>query len=462
MLQWDKVKHLHALVDLIEAGDNFGDACLLKPIPAPHTIRARRPCVVLVLERSQLEEPNVAATGQKLLLHLAQYQAESPDFIKKIYHYSASGSSEFTSKAARLQFLRNCYLTEEFNSEEIVQLNNMLELQEYESGEIIIQENEMSRDLYFLLRGKLTLLKWNEARANYVVLNKLQPGEIFGEFAFVDGLPRSVTIKTLTKTLVLRLPFNKFSAQATETREVYRKLLTNGARLIQQRLQSGKEKEIAHLSIEIRQLQQRKKLWILFLVGLILIFIEPFKLWNPAISVGLSILQFIVPIWVIHRLLKEPLSEWGLSKRWITRSIVQAIIVIAIVGGFYGLSRQLEGVFTIQAPHLLSWHDLAQLSLGSLFSYALYVVIEEWLKRGIVVSCLQRILEDPKGRWSALLSACLFLGRSLFYSPLLNLVFFLKDVALAYLFVRVPHLIGVILIHLTLGILFALLGWFTL
>lgn len=462
VLQWDEVKHLHALVDLIEAGDSFGENCLLKPTPAPYTIRARRPSVVLILERAQLKEANIAAAGDKLLLHLAQYQTESPDFIKKIYHYSASIPVEFTSQPARLQFLRNCYLTEEFTSEEIAQLNNMLELQEYESGEIVIQENEMSRDLYFLLRGKLSLLKWNEAQANYVVINKLQPGDIFGEFSFVDGLPRSVTIKTLTKTQVLRLPFNKFSEQATHTREVYRKLLTNGARLIQQRLQSGKEKEIALLSIEIRQLQQRKRLWILLLGGLILVFIEPLKLWNPAIAIGLTILQFIVPVLIISRLLKESLSDWGLSMRWIIPSIVQAIIVIAVAGGVYGLSRQFEGVFTIHTPHLLSWHDLGQLSLGSLFSYSLFVVIEEWLKRGIVVSSLQRILEDPKGRWSAFLSACLFLGRSLLYSPLLSLAFFLKDLALAYLFARAPQLIGVILIHFTLGVLLALLGWFTL
>ena len=114
-----------------------------------------------------------------------------------------------------------------------------------------------------------------------------------------------------------------------------------------------------------------------------------------AIGIGLSILQLIGPIWGIRNL-KESLSDWGLSKKWIGPSIVQAIVVIAAIGGVYGIFRQLKGTFTLHAPRLLSWHGLAQLSVGSVFSYLLYVVIEEWLKRGIVVSALQRILDESE------------------------------------------------------------------
>ena len=55
VIEWDEAKRLQVLVDLIEAGDSFGENCLLKPTPAPYTIRARCSSIVLILDRAQLK-----------------------------------------------------------------------------------------------------------------------------------------------------------------------------------------------------------------------------------------------------------------------------------------------------------------------------------------------------------------------------------------------------------------------
>ena len=75
----------------------------------------------------------------------------------------------------------------------------LAKLREYEAGEVIIQEGEVDCWIYFLINGKLEILK------NDKIITRLEnPGDLFGEMGVIDGSPRSATVRAAdTKTLVL-------------------------------------------------------------------------------------------------------------------------------------------------------------------------------------------------------------------------------------------------------------------
>jgi len=73
-------------------------------------------------------------------------------------------------------------------------------LRAYEPGEVLIKEGEYDCWVFFLITGKLEIIK------NGKPVGGLQRnGDMFGEMGIIDGSPRSATIRAATKVLVLGL-----------------------------------------------------------------------------------------------------------------------------------------------------------------------------------------------------------------------------------------------------------------
>ena len=75
----------------------------------------------------------------------------------------------------------------------------------FEKGDIIFCEYEPGINFYFLLEGKVKIVKIIADKEK--ILDILQPGEIFGEMAIIEEAPRSATIVAVDN--VKALEFNK-------------------------------------------------------------------------------------------------------------------------------------------------------------------------------------------------------------------------------------------------------------
>ena len=69
-----------------------------------------------------------------------------------------------------------------------------------ESGNLLISENDISRKLYILKKGKVRVFK--KYKGGKIVLAILGPGEIFGELSFFDSKPRSASVEAITDIVV--------------------------------------------------------------------------------------------------------------------------------------------------------------------------------------------------------------------------------------------------------------------
>jgi CRP-like cAMP-binding protein len=80
---------------------------------------------------------------------------------------------------------------------------------EHPASRVILLENDWGSSVYFILSGWVKIRTYN-IDGREVTLNIVGRGELFGEMAPLDEVPRSTDVITLTPTVVANMPANDF------------------------------------------------------------------------------------------------------------------------------------------------------------------------------------------------------------------------------------------------------------
>ena len=78
------------------------------------------------------------------------------------------------------------------------------DVEEYEDGDVIIQEGNQDIDFFKLIRGRVAVLKSGKKIAEIT-----EPGEYFGEMSAISGEPRFASIVSVGRSTVTRYPGDK-------------------------------------------------------------------------------------------------------------------------------------------------------------------------------------------------------------------------------------------------------------
>jgi len=73
----------------------------------------------------------------------------------------------------------------------------------------LVDFDEPSTDVYFLLSGEVRVLM-RTASGKEVILHEMKPGDLFGELAALDGVPRSANVTALTRGEACVMPASVF------------------------------------------------------------------------------------------------------------------------------------------------------------------------------------------------------------------------------------------------------------
>jgi CRP-like cAMP-binding protein len=120
--------------------------------------------------------------------------------------------------------------------EDWARLLRFAERRRIRAGETLIREGEIDRSLYLLSEGRLEVLLGDALR-----LAVIEPGSVVGELAFLDGQPRSATIRALEDGEFVRLGFEGFEVLAAHYPELGRAILLDLARIVAIRLRDTNE-----------------------------------------------------------------------------------------------------------------------------------------------------------------------------------------------------------------------------
>ncbi len=122
--------------------------------------------------------------------------------------------------------LKQVELFEDLDSKELKLLAKTCTERQYPANAVLMQEGEPGAGLFILVEGKVCVTQGQPPRE----LAVLSAGEVIGEMALLDDLPRSATVTALEPSRCLLLPVWDFRATLRESPDIAIKLLAQLSR----------------------------------------------------------------------------------------------------------------------------------------------------------------------------------------------------------------------------------------
>ncbi len=123
-----------------------------------------------------------------------------------------------------IEILRGINLFKELNNQELIKLSRICQKVSFKKGDIIFHAGEMGDALYIIYEGSVEVIKPGKGDEPEQVMTELGPGEIFGEMALLEELPRSATIRAKDNVRLLRIPREYFMKLLNEDQMIALKI----------------------------------------------------------------------------------------------------------------------------------------------------------------------------------------------------------------------------------------------
>ncbi|WP_276354598.1 peptidase domain-containing ABC transporter [Cohnella caldifontis] len=169
-------------LSVLRAGEFFGEQLLFGESPAEATVAASTP-----LRTLRLTKPGFAAL-------LREYPA-----LEKYFR-------EMLANEGMRLFLKHSTVLSGLDSEAIRSLLDRFEARDYEAGDVLVREGAEG-DAFYIIRSGAVTVEIGEERK---IVNRLLPGDFFGELALLTGEPRKATVRAAERTAVFRLDKAEF------------------------------------------------------------------------------------------------------------------------------------------------------------------------------------------------------------------------------------------------------------
>jgi len=110
--------------------------------------------------------------------------------------------------------LKNIPLLASLDGKAAAALDSRAAFKRYEESELVVDFDDESNDVYFVLQGRVRVL-YRTPTGKEVILAELGPGECFGELAAVDGVTRSANVTAIQSSELAIMPGSVFVETAT-------------------------------------------------------------------------------------------------------------------------------------------------------------------------------------------------------------------------------------------------------
>ena len=371
------------------------------------------------------------------------------------------------------QGLRACALFDGLSDSQFAELAPFLEPRSLGAGELLVREGEPAEKLFILTRGTLEVLKTNPRSGREHSLALLEPGDLVGDVALFDRLPRSASVRAPAVAEVQALPFAALrpgsSGSGKLSVNLYQRLLENLAATLALRFRDQSVRAVE--SAERRALMGNFIVRLLILVCLYTFLLSGLEQLGGKLVANTSYISiplqliFGVGAWRFIRSTKRPLSEFGLSHHNLIGSLLESVLFTVPVLGLLIAIKWVALKLGGSDYPLIEFPDVAaRLSesrvLWLLGIYAVSSAVQELIVRSALQSSLEGWLTGPRRVWNAVLvSALLFSITHLHMSFHFAALAFLPGLFWGWLFARRRNLLGVTLSHVAVGgFVFFILG----
>ena len=148
-----------------------------------------------------------------------------------------------------LKELLRCPLLEGVSLDQLTALDIAPRQKSYTSTQIVLDRDEQSNDVYFLMSGRILAVYWTED-GRELIFGRLNIGSYFGELSALDDAPRSLSVYAHSKATLLSISQADFLKLTNDVPLVRTRLMKDMARRI--RRLTERSYQAASLSVEKR------------------------------------------------------------------------------------------------------------------------------------------------------------------------------------------------------------------
>jgi CRP/FNR family transcriptional regulator, cyclic AMP receptor protein len=99
--------------------------------------------------------------------------------------------------------LKSIPLFHDFKDNELEEFLNLVDPTVYRGGEVIVKQGEPGSVMFYVAEGHCRVV--TRRNGDLIELDRLGPGDIFGEVALFDHLPRSADVQAQTDCILLKV-----------------------------------------------------------------------------------------------------------------------------------------------------------------------------------------------------------------------------------------------------------------
>jgi CRP/FNR family transcriptional regulator, cyclic AMP receptor protein len=107
----------------------------------------------------------------------------------------------------------------------IAALDDRCRWRSFEPDEVILNLDDKTTDIYFIARGEVRVTVFSQT-GRTVIMRDLKSGDHFGEYAAIDGEPRSASIVAMNRTVVAQMSTVTFQDLLAEYPEISLAVMT--------------------------------------------------------------------------------------------------------------------------------------------------------------------------------------------------------------------------------------------
>ncbi|OGV03649.1 MAG: hypothetical protein A2315_02790 [Ignavibacteria bacterium RIFOXYB2_FULL_35_12] len=127
------------------------------------------------------------------------------------------------TEKSKLWYLENFNLFSSLNKDRMMELNRLISDRTVEGEQPIYFANELSKTIYFLKTGRVKITKYL-ADGSEKIIAIINPGEIFGEMAYLDETQRTDYAVTVESSMICAINKNDLAAFIEKNPELNLKL----------------------------------------------------------------------------------------------------------------------------------------------------------------------------------------------------------------------------------------------
>ncbi|MDD5456191.1 MAG: cyclic nucleotide-binding domain-containing protein [Candidatus Margulisbacteria bacterium] len=136
------------------------------------------------------------------------------------------------------KILQDCELFQYLNSQQLDLFKNSIKESKLKKGEVVFSQGDTDNSLFILIDGQVSIrfilhVNTGEIRP---IINKIDKGNFFGEFALIDAQPRTATAIALEDSVLWRITKEDFDKVLEDNKEVGYIIVKNLLKILIQRI----------------------------------------------------------------------------------------------------------------------------------------------------------------------------------------------------------------------------------